>query len=77
MVKQIGIDDNFFELGGDSLSATRAFARTNRSFGVNLTLREMLEHPTIRSLAGLVLQFKGTACQRSLAIPRQPRVVQS
>jgi len=76
MLNQIGIDDNFFELGGDSLSATRAFARTNRSFDVNLTLREMLEHPTVRSLANVVATSKGTAGHRSVAIPRQPRAVQ-
>src|SRR5262249_17911317 len=55
---QIGIDDSFFELGGDSLSATRAFARINRDFGMDLSLKEILDHPTIRSLAELVSQEK-------------------
>jgi amino acid adenylation domain-containing protein len=60
-LKQIGIDDHFFELGGDSLSATRAFARTNESFGTGLTLREMLDHPTIRGIAELIVRSKNTA----------------
>jgi amino acid adenylation domain-containing protein len=60
-LKQVGIDDDFFELGGDSLSATRAFARTNQALGTSLTLREMLDRPTIRGIAELVAQSKGTA----------------
>jgi acyl carrier protein len=60
-LKKVGIDDDFFELGGDSLSATRAFARTNQSLGTSLTLREMLDRPTIRGIAEVVAQSKGTA----------------
>src|SRR5205085_12434638 len=73
MLKQVGIDDDFFELGGDSLSATRAFARTNQAFGTNLTLREMLDHPTIRALSELVGQSKGTALARPAIVPRSKR----
>lgn len=73
MLAQVGIDDNFFELGGDSLSATRAFARINRAFGSSLTLREMLERPTIRSLGDTVAQNKSTRSMRAAPIPRQPR----
>jgi acyl carrier protein len=60
-LKKVGIDDDFFELGGDSLAATRAFARTNQSLGTGLTLREMLDRPTIRGIAEVVAQSKGTA----------------
>ncbi|HTL17813.1 MAG TPA: phosphopantetheine-binding protein, partial [Patescibacteria group bacterium] len=72
-VSQVGIDEDFFELGGDSLSATRAFARTNQSFGTNLTLREMLDHPTIRGISELVGNTKaaGPACPPIL--PRRVR----
>ncbi|MGE5735587.1 MAG: non-ribosomal peptide synthetase, partial [Acidobacteriota bacterium] len=72
-VGKVGIDDNFFEIGGDSLSATRAFARANNEFGMALTLREMLERPTIRSLAELVAESKGTVVASSSPIPRQRR----
>ena len=70
----IGIDDNFFELGGDSLSATRAFARMNRSLGLGLTLREMLERPTIRSLSELLHSTNPSAPSTTGMIPRQPRL---
>lgn len=72
-IKQIGIEDDFFELGGDSLSATRAFARINKTFGMALSLREILEHPTIQSLSELVAQSKGSAPKNREAIPRLPR----
>jgi amino acid adenylation domain-containing protein len=71
--QQVGIDDDFFELGGDSLSATRAFARINRSFGTSMTLREVLERPTIRLLGELVAASKGNAPLAPNVIPRQPR----
>jgi acyl carrier protein len=71
-LRDASIDDNFFDLGGDSLSATRAFARINKAFSTTLTLREILDHPTIRSLAELVTKSKGTAPALP-AIPRQPR----
>jgi amino acid adenylation domain-containing protein len=73
-LKQVGIDDDFFELGGDSLSATRAFARTNQSFGACLTLREMLDHPTIRGIAGLVSQSKPSAPASPPLVARRARV---
>ena len=73
MLNQVGIDDDFFELGGDSLSATRAFARTNQAFGTNLTLREMLDHPTIRGISELVRQSKGTAPVAPPILPRRAR----
>jgi amino acid adenylation domain-containing protein len=73
-IQEIGVDDDFFDLGGDSLAATRAFARINRIFGVDLSLRAMLERPTIRALAELVAHSKGTAASASQnVIPRQPR----
>ena len=72
-LKQVGIDDHFFDLGGDSLSATRAFARINTAFGTELTLREILDRPTIRELAQLVGNSKGNASVSRPTIPRQPR----
>lgn len=70
---EVGVDENFFELGGDSLSATRAFARINRAFATELTLREMLDHPTVQSLAELVVRVRGSALYPGNPIPRQPR----
>jgi amino acid adenylation domain-containing protein len=73
MLPRVGVRDNFFELGGDSLSATRAFARINRDFGTHISLREMLDNPTIAGLARVVASLKGSAPANS-AIPVLPRI---
>ncbi|WP_219536840.1 non-ribosomal peptide synthase/polyketide synthase [Nonomuraea guangzhouensis] len=48
---QIGTTDNFFELGGHSLLATQAITRTRTTFGIEITLAELFDHPTISELA--------------------------
>ena len=76
MLQRVSTDDNFFEFGGDSLSATRVFARINQHFGMNISLREMFEHPTIAVLAAIVRKQKGAAAARLQPFPRQPRIPQ-
>ena len=49
-----GAEDDFFELGGHSLFATRLFARVREVFGVEPSLREFLDRPTISGLAHLI-----------------------
>jgi acyl carrier protein len=73
LLQAVGVNDDFFELGGDSLSATRAFARTNQAFGTDLTLREMLDHPTIQSLSGLVGKSTNRAPACPPLVPRRAR----
>lgn len=50
-VEQIGIHDDFFDFGGHSLMAMRAVSQIEERFGVNLSLAEFLEAPTIAGLA--------------------------
>ena len=73
-LKQVGIDEDFFDVGGDSLSATRMFARINRAFSQEITLRNIFERPTIRALAELLdgSNRKPATLPRP-SIPRQPR----
>ncbi|MEU6810473.1 amino acid adenylation domain-containing protein [Streptomyces sp. NPDC046831] len=49
-VPELGIHDNFFELGGNSIAAVQLVWDIHNSFGVELRLREVFDHPTVASL---------------------------
>ena len=49
-----GVYDRFNELGGNSLLAMRMLNRVRREFGVELSVREFVQGPSIRELAALV-----------------------
>ena len=50
-VEPIGLHDDFFDLGGHSLLGTRVLARIDDALGVQLTLRDVFDAPTIHQLA--------------------------
>ncbi len=50
-IEKIGINDDFFELGGDSLKALTIIAHIKSEVNPNITLSDLLLHPTIRELA--------------------------
>lgn len=48
---RIGLDDNFFDLGGTSLALIQAHSRLTGDRCLDLSVLDLFEHPTIRSLA--------------------------
>lgn len=50
-IEPIGAKDNFFDFGGHSLIATRILTRVRSEFGVEMTLTNLFEKPTIEEMA--------------------------
>jgi amino acid adenylation domain-containing protein len=72
--ERIGIDDHFFRLGGHSLLATQVMSRVRESFGVEVGLRVLFEHPTVRGLGEVIEErLRGAAELEAPAITRVSR----
>ncbi|MEH1835440.1 MAG: SDR family NAD(P)-dependent oxidoreductase [Nostoc sp.] len=58
-ITPIGIHDNFFDLGGHSLLAIQAISRLRDRFGIELSMRSLLEEaPTVASIAVVIASQK-------------------
>ncbi|MBC3387177.1 non-ribosomal peptide synthetase, partial [Pseudomonas sp. SWRI179] len=53
-LERIGRHDDFFELGGHSLLAVQVTLRARETFGVEVPLRGLFEHPSLLALADLI-----------------------
>lgn len=50
-VDQVGVDDNFFQMGGHSLLGAQVIAHVRDAFAVELSLRSLFDHPTVREMS--------------------------
>ena len=57
----IGRGADFFDLGGHSLAVLDLLTRIHRSLGVELTVREVVDHPTLAALARRIDQLRRPA----------------
>ncbi|MBJ7291726.1 amino acid adenylation domain-containing protein, partial [Williamsia sp.] len=55
-IDAVSVTTGFFELGGNSLSAMRVVARIGAALDVEVGVRELFDHPTVRELAQRVSQ---------------------
>ena len=51
-VERVGVNDNFFLLGGHSLLGTQLLTRISETFGVELSLLTIFDHPTLAEMSG-------------------------
>lgn len=51
---EVGIHDGFFDIGGESLRAMQVVTRTNKVFGLNLSVRALFDTATIARFAQVV-----------------------
>lgn len=70
-VDRVGLRDDFFSLGGQSLLAIELVSRIRTTFGVELSVRDVFEHPTIAGLADTVDSLRWIARGRPEA-PTNP-----
>jgi len=63
-IEEIGVHDDFFDLGGHSLAATRIANRVAETFDLELSLRCLLQCPTIAEMAALIAPYTAIAPAR-------------
>jgi amino acid adenylation domain-containing protein len=71
-VNELGVHSNFFQLGGHSLLGAQVLVRIRESFGVELSLKTIFDHPTVGGISAEIERIileklersdASTACQ--------------
>lgn len=63
----LDVHENFFDAGGNSLLSVQLMARINQTFGVDIPLRGIFEHPTIAGLAACIERARDGSTEASPA----------
>ncbi|MGG0777087.1 surfactin non-ribosomal peptide synthetase SrfAA, partial [Bacillus rugosus] len=67
-VQQVGVYDHFFDIGGHSLAGMKMLALVHQELGVELSLKDLFQSPTVEGLAQVMASAeKGTAISISPA----------
>lgn len=70
-LQQVGVNQNFFSLGGHSLKATSLLFEIHKTFKVDLPLKQIFITNTIRELAKVIENLKGSRTESIPIIPKQ------
>ncbi|HWJ49520.1 MAG TPA: non-ribosomal peptide synthetase, partial [Solirubrobacteraceae bacterium] len=74
--ERVGAGDNFFDLGGHSLLAARVVTQVRERCAVEISVRALFEHPTLREFAATVDAARETGAAKDApqgAAPSLPR----
>ena len=69
-VERVSVTASFFDIGGNSLSATRVAARTADALGVDVAVRDVFDHPSVRELCRAVIDRAGGLGPIEPVLPR-------
>ncbi|UQE74423.1 non-ribosomal peptide synthase/polyketide synthase [Gordonia sp. PP30] len=73
-VDEVSVTESFFDLGGNSLAAMRLAARVAGALGVQISVRDVFDAPTVRALAATVSGRSPSLAPVSAAHPRPERI---
>ncbi|MFT3900821.1 MAG: non-ribosomal peptide synthase/polyketide synthase [Gordonia sp. (in: high G+C Gram-positive bacteria)] len=73
-VDRVGATESFFDAGGNSLSAMRLVTRVAESSGVEVSVRDVFDAPTVRELAAAISGRGAALPPVTAADPRPPRI---
>ncbi len=71
---RVSVTASFFDAGGNSLSAMRLASRAGQALGVDLTVRDVFEAPTVRELAAAG-GGRGNSLPRLVAVEPRPEMM--
>ena len=69
-VPQVGVQDRFLDLGGDSILATELVARIRQAWGIDLSLLDLFQAPTISQQAMVVDRLRAVRDTTTLSSAR-------
>jgi len=70
-LERLGVDDNFFTLGGDSILTIQVVSRAAQR-GLEITPRQLFEHPTVAALAAVAGESRAPAAERGPSVGPVP-----
>ncbi|WP_159067541.1 non-ribosomal peptide synthetase [Gordonia iterans] len=71
---QVSVTASFFDAGGNSLSAMRVVARAGDALGVELSIRDLFDAPTVRELAAASVGKAPALPPVTAVVPRPERI---
>ena len=63
------VSDNLYEMGGDSIQIAQFTSTLNKAFDTSLSLQDIMEHPSLTTLASLISGLKSEAKANNNLMP--------